>query len=401
MTTPFSTRRSVAALAATVLVGSALAACGTSSSSSTPSSSGSPASSSGAAASSPSTVKGCSALATAQAAVNASIHPSTKWDGPTTGPKVATGKFIAVVAGSLQNGGVIGVDQGIQAAAKVLGWKVEVFDGQNSQTGEAAAFSQALAVKPSGIAVVGFPYQFVLAGAQQAKKAGLPLVGWHGAGDPGPTSDGLLFTNVSSSTTAIGKLAGQAALVAQDGNAHVAILTDKAIPQTVEKAKAIEDAVDACSTSSTLAVDSFPFETITTTSPQLVTALLQRYPNKLTDIFSINDLSFDSSVPALQTAGITPTGEPHLISAGDGSESAFQRIRNGQYQTGTVAEPLHEHGWQVIDEFNRAFAGAKPSGYVTQPHLVVKANVGLYGGKQNYYDPPNGYEAAYMKIWGK
>jgi ribose transport system substrate-binding protein len=387
MTARHSTRRLVATLATTAAVGLALVGCSssTTSPSSTPTAAG----------------KTCSALPAAQAAVNASIHPSTKWDGPTTGPKPATGKFIAVVAGSLQNGGVIGVDQGIQAAAKVLGWKVEIFDGQNSATGEAAAFSQAIAVKPDGIAVVGFPYQFVLSGAQQAKAAGIPVVGWHGSGDPGPTADGLLFTNVSSSTIAIGKLAGQAALVAQDGHAHVAILTDKSIPQTVEKAKAIEDAVDACSTSSTLAVDSFPFESITTESPQLVTALLQRYPGKITDIFSINDLSFDASVPALSSAGITASGEPHLISAGDGSESAFQRIRDGQYQTGTVAEPLHSHGWQVIDEFNRAFAGDKPSGYVTQPHLVVKANVDLYGGKSNYYDPPNGYEAAYKKIWGK
>jgi len=29
----------------------------------------------------------------------------------------------------------------------------------------------------------------------------------------------------------------------------------------------------------------------------------------------------------------------------------------GNYQIGTVAEPLHEAGWQLIDELNRGLAG--------------------------------------------
>ena len=42
---------------------------------------------------------------------------------------------------------------------------------------------------------------------------------------------------------------------------------------------------------------------------------------------------------------------------GDGSESAYQRIRSGQYQAVTVAEPLNLQGWQLIDEMNRAVQG--------------------------------------------
>ena len=37
---------------------------------------------------------------------------------------------------------------------------------------------------------------------------------------------------------------------------------------------------------------------------------------------------------------------------------AFQRIREKQYQVATVAEPLHLHGWQTIDELNRAFSAS-------------------------------------------
>ena len=54
-----------------------------------------------------------------------------------------------------------------------------------------------------------------------------------------------------------------------------------------------------------------------------------------------------------------------MVSGGDGSVSAYDRVRQGQYQAATIPEPLNLHGWQAIDEMNRAFAGAPPSGYVT------------------------------------
>ncbi len=80
---------------------------------------------------------------------------------------------------------------------------------------------------------------------------------------------------------------------------------------------------------------------------------------------------------------------------------AFQRIRDKRYQIGTVAEPLHLHGWMCIDELNRAFAGEKPSGFVPPPHLFIASNLDRDGGPNNIYDPENGYKDIYRKIWGK
>lgn len=73
---------------------------------------------------------------------------------------------------------------------------------------------------------------------------------------------------------------------------------------------------------------------------------------------------------SLQAAGIKPDGgHPRLISAGDGSVPAFQRIREHHYQIGMVAEPLHLHGW-VHRRVDRAFAGEKPSGFIP-PRICV------------------------------
>jgi ribose transport system substrate-binding protein len=391
-----ATRKSATLTAALLSIAMLTAACSSSSSPSagtTPSSTSSTTSAADATSNDP-------AVAADRAAVAAATTPSSVWDGPTTGPKAVKGKTIAFVAGSLQNAGDLGVLQGFKAAAKLLDWKVQTFDGQNTVPGDNAAVSQAINSKPDAIIIAGFPYFLAKTPIAQAAAAKIPVIGWHAQADPGPSPDKLLFTNVTSPNAAIGTLAGEYAVASTNGDAHVAVLTDTSIPQTLAKANAIKAAILKCTTCSVLATDSFPFAQITTESPQLVTALLQRFGSKLTTIFSINDLSFDSSVSSLRSAGTSPSGNPHLISAGDGSPSAFQRIRSGQYQTATVAEPLLMHGWQVADEVNRALAHAAPSGYVTKPHLVTAANVNLYDGKNNLFDPPNGYAAQYKKIWG-
>ncbi|MEW4338945.1 hypothetical protein, partial [Chromobacterium vaccinii] len=60
------------------------------------------------------------------------------------------------------------------------------------------------------------------------------------------------------------------------------------------------------------------------------------------------------------------------ISAGDGSNSAMNRIREGiSQQKATVAEPCNQQGWQMADELNRSFARQPPSGFVSKPILVT------------------------------
>ena len=203
-------------------------------------------------------------MATAKA--KAATAHADKWDGPTSGPKVAAGKTIVFVSGDQKNGGILGASEGVKEAAAAAGWKVTVIDGQGSVSGRTAAMNQALTLKPDGIVVGGF--------------------------------------------------------------------------DTKEQ-----------------------------------------------------QVAFDA-------AGIKGDGTPKAISAGDGSESAFQRIRAKQYQAGTVPEPLNMQGWQLVDELNRAFNKADWSGYVSGIHLVTPDNIAFDGGPKNVFDPDNGYRDQYKKIWG-
>jgi ribose transport system substrate-binding protein len=135
--------------------------------------------------------------------------------------------------------------------------------------------------------------------------------------------------------------------------------------------------------------------------PTLTTALLQKYGDTWTHSLAINDIYFDFMGPSLAAAGIAGDGAPKAVAAGDGSESAYQRIRSKAYQAVTVAEPLNLQGWQLVDELNRAIQGEAPSGYIPPLHVVTAENVAFDGGERNTFDPDNGYRDEYAKIWGK
>jgi ribose transport system substrate-binding protein len=83
------------------------------------------------------------------------------------------------------------------------------------------------------------------------------------------------------------------------------------------------------------------------------------------------------------------------VAAGDGDAAEFQRVRDGDYQAATVAEPLTLQGWQVVDELNRALAGRPPSGFVARPALVTRRTVPAGG----VFDPPSGYRDVYRRAW--
>ena len=322
-----------------------------------------------------------------------------KWDGPTAGPKTTPGKKIVFVAGDLKNGGILGASEGVKEAAVAAGWTVNVIDGQGSVSGRTGAMGQAMALKPDGIVVGGFDTKEQQVQFDAAAKAGIPVVGWHSGTRPGPEPEAGIFANVTTMPQDVSETAAAQAIADSDGKAGVIIFTDTQYEIAVFKARAMEAAIKKCGTCTVLEFVDSPIAESSSRMPQLTTTLLQKYGDKWTYSLAINDLYFDFMGPSLAAAGKKGDASPKAISAGDGSESAFQRIRAKQYQAGTVPEPLNMQGWQLVDELNRAFAKAAWSGYVSGIHLVTPANIAFDGGAKNVFDPDNGYRDQYKKIW--
>jgi len=327
--------------------------------------------------------------------------PTIPWTGPTTGPKAVPGMSVVYVSTDQRNGGPRGAAEAAAEAAKVIGWKFRILDGQGTVSGQNSALSQAIALKPNGIILGGVDAVQSAPLVEQAEKAGIKVVGWHAGPKAGAMTHPDVFWNVSTDPAEVSKAAALYAVATSDGHAGVVIFTDSEYALAIAKSNAMADWIRKCSGCKILATEDTPLGQTQSRMPSLTTSLLERFGKQWTYSLGINDLYYDFMGPSLQAAGIPGDGHPWNISGGDGSSSAFQRIRTAQYQVATVAEPLHMQGWQLIDELNRAFAGDPPSGFVDPVHLFIHANIGSDGGPKNVFDPDNGYQAEYRKIWGK
>ena len=322
------------------------------------------------------------------------------WDGPTTGPKAQPGKTVVLISEDQRNGGALGVSEGVMEAAKVIGWKLTILDGAGVIASRSAAFGQAIALKPDIIIADNDDATEQKVNIVKAVNAGIKVLGWHSNVKPGPMDGVPLFTNISTDPTVVAKVAAALAIANADGKAGVVVFTDATEKISVMKSNAMAANIKECSGCTVLDVIDTPLASVSTRIPQMTQSLHQRFGKKWTHSLAINDGFFDFMAPTLRAAGSAGSGPPVNISGGDGSKAAFERIRGDNYQFATVAEPLSLHGWQLIDEANRALAGMQWSGYVAPTHLVNKDNIGTNGGPNNVYDPDNGYRDIYKKIWG-
>jgi len=338
-------------------------------------------------------------LERADAAVARASEPSAPWTGPRSGPKAQADKRILYIAEDLRNGGVLGVGRGIQEAAGVIGWSVRVIDLQGSAEGRAEGFAKALAQAPDGVILGGMD---ALANAHHLnpfQQRGIPVVGWHVAPTPGPVSGTPVAFNVTSDNLEVARIAAYYALSRSRGRAKVVIFTDSNFEIAMFKANAMADVIRECDGCRLLSIEDLAISRAETLMPTRSRELRHRHGRDWQYSLAINDIYFDFA----DTWGSLDADTPETvnISAGDGSASAFQRIRSGGLQGGTVPEPLNLQGWQLVDELNRLLAGQPISDYVAPVHLVTEENVRYDGGERGGYDPDNGYREIYRTIWGR
>ncbi|MCL6737167.1 substrate-binding domain-containing protein [Streptomyces neyagawaensis] len=343
------------------------------------------------------TADGCPAVrARAEDAVGRAERTDAPWNGPTTGPRAVADRTLVFVAQTMTNPGVAGAADGVREAARVIGWNVRVIDGGGTPAGIQAAMSEALALRPSGIVIGGFDPNSTSQQVARANAADIPLVGWHAVASPGPSRQPPLFTNVTTRVEEVARFSAQWVIADSDGNAGVVVFTDASIPFAKHKSELIRKELATCRGVRLLAYENIPIPDASSRTPREVSSLLSRFQDRWTHSVAINDLYFADAAPAFRAAGRKGSGPPFNIGAGDGDPSAFQRINSRQYQAATVPEPLSLQGWQIVDEFNRAFSDSPASGYVAPVHITTADNS---EGATTWN--PSGYQEAYRKIWGR
>jgi ribose transport system substrate-binding protein len=337
------------------------------------------------------------AVRQARAAVARGLSSTAPYRGPVRGLRARRGGLVVFVAGDLTNGGIAGAALGVQQAARAIGWHLRILDGQGTTAGQARALRAAMSPKVSGIVLGGFDATAQRLALGRARAGGIPVVGWHAGTRSGPDPKAGLFTNVSTDPAAVARLAADYAIADSNGTAHVVIFTDRRYPIASYKADAMAAQIRRCRRCAVLDIVNAPIDLAQQQMPAIVTSLLHRFGTRFQYMLTINGIYIGGALAAFVNAGRRGADPPFAIGAGDGDASDFERIRTGDHQTASIAEPLYLQGWQIIDELNRARAGQPPSGYVAPPRLITRADV----PNGVVFDPHSGYRANYLRIWGR
>ncbi|MGW0711930.1 substrate-binding domain-containing protein [Streptomyces sp. NPDC002643] len=346
---------------------------------------------------SPTGPSGCpSVQARAQEAVTRAEETDADWDGPTSGPEAVSRRTLVYVAQTMTNPGVAGTANGVREAARVIGWTVRVIDGGGTPAGIQSAMSEAVALRPAGIVIGGFDPNSTSRQVARAEDEGIPLIGWHAVAAPGPSERPRLFTNVTTRVEDVAAISARWIIADSGGRAGVVLITDASIPFAKHKSDLIRKELATCPGVRLLSYENIPIPDASSRTPREISSLLSRFGDRWTHSVAINDLYFADAAPAFRAAGEEGGGPPYNIGAGDGDPSAFQRVNSRQYQAATVPEPLSLQGWQIVDEFNRAFSDRPASGYVAPVHISTADN----SEGATTWDP-SGYREAYREIWGR
>ncbi len=353
-----------------------------------------------AAATTPAASAAPSTSAVVQAAIDAvksATGPTDQWYGPTSAPAAAKNKSVVCINYYAQD--VVGVAwcKGVQEAAAKIGWTEKTIDTQGTPDTWRTGVQQAIALKPDGI-VISLDAGSVKGLLKEASDAKIPVIGIHSAGTPGPNPELYLYTNLSYDPVAQAKLAAQAAIADSNGTAQMIEITDLEYAIATTKANTAKAEIEACPTCKQLELVSTPAGQANSTMPGLFTSWLTKYPDMFY-VYSVSDAGFlDPGIPPLRQGTVPFSGRIGLVGS-DGSPSAYQRIKAGEYQIGTIPEPAALQGWQAVDELNRAFNGAPPSGTVWPLHIITKDNIAT-SIVNGVYVPQVDYASQYAKIWG-
>jgi ribose transport system substrate-binding protein len=326
---------------------------------------------------------------------------------PTTGPQGAKGKTIMIIPPGTRAAtqGGYRVAWAARDAALSLGWKVDFLTPANSDpTDYAAAVQQGIAQHVDGILTVSIDGAVIPTALQQAKGAGVKLVGEVAAntnsnvnGDTG-VYDG--FAPSYRSLVQTGYLLGEEAYKLTGGHVHgidmvatgYGIITGR-LQGWLKFIKACQAAGGDCQVVDTV---NFTGAQITTQLPTLTASAARSNPS-----WNVLWPGFDSGLPfmepGLRSASLLDAGK---IAVGfDGNAQNLQEIRSSGFEQATIGLSTVCLGYAGIDAMNRLFAGQTAGvlgDHGCQNKLLTRSNVPASGAWSGDFDP----RAQYWKLWG-
>jgi ribose transport system substrate-binding protein len=294
--------------------------------------------------------------------------PLTTWPGPKTPVKVQPGKEVVVVTCGSQGIGCVRAAAGAAEAGKQMGWTVRTVDGKSDPSVWNSAIQDAVAAKADGIILDAVPPALVQNALAKAKSAGVPLVSVF---NPVPEDPGSVFDYVRPDHAEQGRLMADWVAADSSGKANVLVVRAPEFPELLERhegfTKELASACPGCKVAGTV---DMTLATMAQRLPQAVISALQRNPDIDYIVAPID------SAATFVSEGVRSAGKADKVkvSGYEGDPDAVARVRDGDVQAATIADPPEWMGWQAMDALARAFAGQEPETVKVPSRLLVADN---------------------------
>lgn len=315
---------------------------------------------------------------------------------PTTSPTApGEAKNIAIISCGQQVGACAEATGAAQEAADALGWESTLFDAKLDLPSASTGIRNAVAQGADGIFLYFIDCDFIKAGLQEAKDAGVPVVAAE-ARECDPSNP--LFTHVveyepgnyEEQQRAFYRAAAQYPIAELDGESKAITFLDE-VPQGEWGTEEIEQVYEQCE-GCTLEVVRFPQTAYGTRLQGIAEQELLRNPDVNTVI-----PSFEASALEIYAA-VRSSGKADqiLTFVGEGGVAGLDLLREGA--NGYAFNfPVRWEGWGGIDALGRLFAGEEPvpiglgSQLIDADHNLPESGPAV---------SPIDFEAMYKEAWG-
>jgi ribose transport system substrate-binding protein len=340
----------------------------------------------------------------------ATFYQGTYAAPPTTAPTPPKNVNLWIISCGQASEGCSAPVAAAKTAAQLLGWKVNVFDG-NFGVGDAydAGLRQAIAAHATAIITVGVDCDQAKPGYQAAKTAGIPVVGDNSfdCNDPllhdGPALFAATVKYTAQDPTADDTLAEVGAakadwiIVHTHGEAKVINLEFGALTGGVATNNGFVAEMAKCSTCKILKTINFsPADTSDGELKTEFASALAQYPDaNAADVLSDGIIIQDGLAQALQSDGRTKT---FALVGEEGYSANVQLIRNTDGEDAGAPYDSDWLSWGAVDTVIRVL-DHQPAVDEGPGVQVVDAAHNLPAAGQNYGVSVN-YKAAYEKAWG-
>ncbi|HEY1853857.1 MAG TPA: substrate-binding domain-containing protein [Solirubrobacterales bacterium] len=356
----WATGRALVVLIASLTMAVSLAACGGSSesSSSTAASEGTGGTSSTASESGGETA--------AQKRLN-QLYEGTYGLPPKTAPKPQPGKDIWLISCGQSVAACANGIAGAKEASEALGWKTTLYDTKGDPSAMLDGVRSAVAAKAGGIFVYAIDCSLIKSGLQEAKEAGIPVVGAESADcsdvEKGAPSLFSYVTHYVDNRTFPEYIrewgAAQAAwdIVETDEQAKVIVFKETDGFSVLTAVEGAEEELAKCKTCEIV-------DTVEFTLGELGPALQQKASQALLQHPEANavEVPYDAVMTSGVAAALRASGNlsKMRIMGGEGNVANMDMIREDNGQDAVVGLPLEWEGWAAIDNLNRIIDG-KPT----------------------------------------